>query len=247
MTVAQVMATSPLAIKKIHHLSSVGGLDATLMRPTALQPPCLASPAPLHLPTQACACCHPQRRWNCCRAACASLTMRAMCCRTRRTWASSSSRYGDLGPDLAARSDPSRPRAARRGRLGEPQHLGRQRVCRGHLALPRAAGNQPPAGPPPGLAHRPACCATPARRTSWSSWRCVPAALQKRAIGLAHADRGAKAGLPVRSQNFLMAVRKDGPASRTQLQLASKLNPGLVDRYQVGRAARRPSLSRLVQ
>ncbi len=32
--------------------------------------------------------------------------------------------------------------------------------------------------------------------------------------------------------NFLLEVRKDGPASRTQLQLASKLAPGLVERYQ---------------
>ncbi len=34
--------------------------------------------------------------------------------------------------------------------------------------------------------------------------------------------------------NFLLEVRKDGPASRTQLQLASKLAPGLVERYQGG-------------
>ena len=36
--------------------------------------------------------------------------------------------------------------------------------------------------------------------------------------------------------NFLLEVRKDGPAARTQLQLASKHSPNLVYRYQVSRA-----------
>lgn len=35
--------------------------------------------------------------------------------------------------------------------------------------------------------------------------------------------------------NFLLAVRKDGPAARTQLQLAAKHSPFVVERYQVGR------------
>ena len=34
--------------------------------------------------------------------------------------------------------------------------------------------------------------------------------------------------------NFLLEVRKDGPAARTQLQLASKHSPTLLQRYQVG-------------
>ncbi|KAG2423294.1 hypothetical protein HXX76_015443 [Chlamydomonas incerta] len=33
--------------------------------------------------------------------------------------------------------------------------------------------------------------------------------------------------------NFLLEVRKDGPASRTQLQLAGKHAPGMVERYQI--------------
>ncbi|KAG2497251.1 hypothetical protein HYH03_004835 [Edaphochlamys debaryana] len=33
--------------------------------------------------------------------------------------------------------------------------------------------------------------------------------------------------------NFLLEVRKDGPASRTQLQLASKHSPSLIERYQI--------------
>ena len=33
--------------------------------------------------------------------------------------------------------------------------------------------------------------------------------------------------------NFLLEVRKDGPAARTQLQLASKHSPGIIYRYQV--------------
>ncbi len=37
--------------------------------------------------------------------------------------------------------------------------------------------------------------------------------------------------------NFLLEVKKDGPASRTQLQLAAKHAPGLVERYQVSRKA----------
>lgn len=31
--------------------------------------------------------------------------------------------------------------------------------------------------------------------------------------------------------NFMIEVNKDGQASRTQLQLASKNNPGFIDRY----------------
>ena len=34
--------------------------------------------------------------------------------------------------------------------------------------------------------------------------------------------------------NFLKEVRKDGPSSRTQLLLAGKSQPSLVQRYQVG-------------
>lgn len=33
--------------------------------------------------------------------------------------------------------------------------------------------------------------------------------------------------------NFLMEVRKDGPASRTQLQIAAKHAPPLIERYQI--------------
>ena len=39
--------------------------------------------------------------------------------------------------------------------------------------------------------------------------------------------------------NFLMEVRKDGPASRAQLQLVAKQTPNFVERYQVKSAARR--------
>ncbi|KAG2497227.1 hypothetical protein HYH03_004816 [Edaphochlamys debaryana] len=42
--------------------------------------------------------------------------------------------------------------------------------------------------------------------------------------------------------NFLLEVRKDGPASRTQLQLASKHSPSLIERYQIfctGEASKR--------
>lgn len=34
--------------------------------------------------------------------------------------------------------------------------------------------------------------------------------------------------------NFLLAVKKDGPGSRTHLQLAGRHAPTLVERYQVG-------------
>lgn len=33
--------------------------------------------------------------------------------------------------------------------------------------------------------------------------------------------------------NFLMEVRKDGPASRTQLQIATKHDPNIVERFQI--------------
>ncbi len=39
--------------------------------------------------------------------------------------------------------------------------------------------------------------------------------------------------LLILNANFVMEVRKDGPASRTQLQIASKHTPTLVERYQI--------------
>lgn len=42
--------------------------------------------------------------------------------------------------------------------------------------------------------------------------------------------------------NFLLEVRKDAPAARTQLQLALKHMPTLVQRYQVRSLAHEPAL-----
>ena len=44
----------------------------------------------------------------------------------------------------------------------------------------------------------------------------------------------ATAYLHILFANFLLEVRKDGPAARTHLQLAGKYSPSLVERYQVG-------------
>ncbi|KAG2484238.1 hypothetical protein HYH03_016973 [Edaphochlamys debaryana] len=41
------------------------------------------------------------------------------------------------------------------------------------------------------------------------------------------------APLTILFSNFLLEVRKDGPASRTQLQIASRRQPGFVERYQI--------------
>jgi hypothetical protein len=40
-------------------------------------------------------------------------------------------------------------------------------------------------------------------------------------------------GLLVMHANFLIEVRKDGQAARTQMQLAQKSNPGLLDSYNI--------------